>query len=91
MAICLGEKVTAFERINETTLKVTTDRGTEHFARSILLALGAGACVPKQLDIEYDKSFDDKSIFYAVKNKEKFRDKNVLIVGGGDSAVDWGK
>jgi thioredoxin reductase (NADPH) len=88
-AICLGEKVTGFERIDDTTLKITTDKGSEHFAKSILLALGAGACVPKQLDIDYNKGFEDDSIFYAVKNKEKFRDKNVLIIGGGDSAVDW--
>lgn len=88
-AICLGEKVLQFERVDEQVLRVVTDKGGEHFTRSILLALGAGACVPKKLDIEYDPTFDDQSLFYSVKNKEKFRDQNVLVVGGGDSAVDW--
>jgi thioredoxin reductase (NADPH) len=45
--------------------------------------------VPKRLDIDYDRNMESECIFYAVKNKERFRDKNVLIVGGGDSAVDW--
>ncbi len=45
--------------------------------------------MPKKLDIDYNKDLEGDGIYYAVKNKEKFRDKNVLIVGGGDSAVDW--
>ena len=66
-----------------------TDKTGEHYTKAVLLALGAGACVPKKLDIDYNHNFENDSIFYAVKNKERFRDKNVLIIGGGDSAVDW--
>jgi thioredoxin reductase (NADPH) len=84
----LGEKAIDLKRENE-TWKIITDGGNEHYTKSLLLALGAGACVPKKLDIDYDKGLEGESVFYAVKNKEKFRDKNVLIVGGGDSAVDW--
>src|ERR1700737_4921501 len=87
-AMALGEKVTAMERVDE-NWKITTDVGTEHWSKTVLLALGAGACVPKQLDVEYDHNLEGESVFYAVKNKERFRDKNVLIIGGGDSAVDW--
>ena len=87
--ICLGEKVITVERLDDNTLKLTTDKGIEHFSKTVLLALGAGACVPKKLDIEHNKAFEDECLFYSVKNKEKFRDKKVLIVGGGDSAVDW--
>ncbi len=88
-AFCLGEKVIAIDRLEDNTLKIRTDRGAEHFTKAVLLALGAGACVPKKLDVDHNQKLEDESIFYAVKNKEKFRDRKVLIIGGGDSAVDW--
>jgi ferredoxin/flavodoxin---NADP+ reductase len=88
--MALGEKVTSMNHAEDnTTWKIVTDKGTEHFSKSVLLALGAGACVPKKLDVDYDHTLEGDSIFYAVKNKERFRDKKVLIIGGGDSAVDW--
>lgn len=87
-AMVLGEKVVNIERVDE-QWKIIGDNGAEHHTKSILLALGAGACVPKKLDVEYNHDWEGDTIFYAVKNKEKFRDKNVLIIGGGDSAVDW--
>lgn len=88
-SIVLGEKVMGFERIENNVLKLVTDTGAEHYTKTVLLALGAGACVPKKLDIDYNHDLDGNSVYYAVKNKEKFRGKNVLIIGGGDSAVDW--
>ncbi|MBY0549364.1 MAG: NAD(P)/FAD-dependent oxidoreductase [Candidatus Obscuribacterales bacterium] len=87
--IALGEKITDMQQIEEGIWKVTTDRGTEHFSKTVLLALGAGACVPKKLDVDYPTEMENDCIFYAVKNKERFRGKDVLIIGGGDSAVDW--
>lgn len=88
-SICLGEKVTGMNRLDDGTWRILTDRNTEHFSKTVLLALGAGACVPKKLDVDYPVELEGKNIFYAVKNKEQFRGKNVLIIGGGDSAVDW--
>jgi len=88
-AICLGEKVSSIVKVDDGSWQIITDKSQEHYTKTILLALGAGACVPKKLDAEYNKSFEGEYIFYAVKNKEKFRDKRVLIIGGGDSAVDW--
>ena len=87
-SICLGEKVTVMDRKDE-IWHITTDKGTVHHSKTVLLALGAGACVPKKLDVDYPTELEGQSIFYAVKNKEGFRGKNVLIIGGGDSAVDW--
>lgn len=87
--MALGEKVMSLEKGEDNIYKIITDKNTEHYTKTLLLALGAGACVPKRLDIDYDRNMESESIFYAVKNKERFRDKNVLIVGGGDSAVDW--
>jgi thioredoxin reductase (NADPH) len=86
-SICLGEKVSSVTRADE-NWKVQTDQG-EHFSKCVLLALGAGACVPKKLDVDYNHGWEGECIFYSVKNKERFRGKNVLIIGGGDSAVDW--
>ena len=91
-AVVLGEKVLTVENIDHEDgkiWKISTDRNTEHYSKTILLALGAGACVPKKLDIEIPDQWEEDCVFYSVKSKEKFRDKNVLIVGGGDSAVDW--
>jgi thioredoxin reductase (NADPH) len=76
-------------RLEDGTWKISTDTKGEHFTKTVLLALGAGACVPKKLDVEYPTELEGKNIFYAVKNKEQFRGKDVLIIGGGDSAVDW--
>lgn len=87
--ICLGEKVLNLAKGGDGHWQITTDLNDEHYSKSVLLALGAGACVPKKLDSDYPKECEGESIFYAVKNKERFRGKNVLIIGGGDSAVDW--
>lgn len=89
-AFCLGEKVLKLDRGEDGIYKVQTDKpGAEHYSKTVLLALGAGACLPKKLEIETNPAWEGESIFYSVKSKEKFRGKNVLIIGGGDSAVDW--
>jgi len=91
-ALCLGEKVNSIVRTEhegETLWKVISDKNDNHLSKTVLLALGAGACVPKRLDLEVPAEWEESSIFYAVKSKERFRDKDVLIIGGGDSAVDW--
>lgn len=87
--IVLGEKVLDLKKNEEGHWQIITDASDSHYSKTVLLALGAGACVPKKLDADYDRALEGESIFYAVKNKERFRGKNVLIIGGGDSAVDW--
>lgn len=87
--IVLGEKVLDLKKAEEGHWQIITDASDAHYTKTVLLALGAGACVPKKLDADYDRALEGESIFYAVKNKERFRGKNVLIIGGGDSAVDW--
>lgn len=86
---CSGEKVLKLIQVSDEVWQIISDTTSDHYSKSILLAIGAGACVPKKLDVEHDQSLENKCIFYAVKNKELFRDKRVLIIGGGDSAVDW--
>ena len=87
--ISLGEKVLNLSKGPDDHWQITTDNSSDHHSKTVLLALGAGACVPKKLELDYPKELEGEAIFYAVKNKEKFRGKNVLIIGGGDSAVDW--
>ncbi len=88
--VCLGEKVANLNHIqNDSLWQIVTDKTSEHYTKTVLLALGAGACVPKKLDIDYNHAFESTGIFYSVKNKDFFKGKNVLIIGGGDSAVDW--
>lgn len=88
-SIVLGEKVLDLKKGEDGNWQIITDQADNHYSKTVLLALGAGACVPKKLDADYPRELEGECIFYAVKNKERFRGKNVLIIGGGDSAVDW--
>ena len=69
--------------------KLTTDIGTELIARVIVIAAGGGSFVPKKPPIPGIEEYEGTSVFYAVRNREHFRDKKILVVGGGDSALDW--
>ena len=68
---------------------VTTDRGTIIDAKIVVIAAGGGSFVPKKPPIKGIEEFEGKSVFYAVRKMEQFRDKNLVIAGGGDSALDW--
>jgi thioredoxin reductase (NADPH) len=68
---------------------VQTDLGTVVEARVIVVAAGGGSFVPKKPPLKGLEEFEGKSVFYSVRRMEDFRDKNILIAGGGDSALDW--
>src|SRR5580698_1081049 len=69
--------------------KITTDMGTEIIAPVIVVAAGGGSFVPKRPPIAGIEAYEGKSVHYAVRKMDAFRGKNVLIAGGGDSALDW--
>lgn len=88
-AICLGERVEMIRREGETGLFSLRTKSTTHFARAVLVAAGVGAFEPKTLPLPEASRFVGHGLHYFVNNLQGFRGKRVLIVGGGDSAVDW--
>ncbi len=69
--------------------QLTTSKGTEILAKSIIIAGGAGAFGPNKPPLENLEAYEGQSIFYMVRQKKDFEGKNIVIAGGGDSAVDW--
>ena len=84
----LGQQVTALTPKGERWL-VETSAGARIDARAVMIAAGAGAFGPNRPPLAGLESFEGKSVFYLVKRREDFRDKRIVIAGGGDSALDW--
>ena len=85
----LGEMVTTLEKIGDPLFRVTTDRGKVFEAKSVAIAAGGGSFQPKRPPIPGIEPYEGKSVHYAVRKMDAFRDQRLLIVGGGDSALDW--
>jgi len=85
--ICLEETVAAVEREDEHFV-ITTDKGA-HYSKAILLTAGVGAFHPRKLAVDGAEQFEGKTLHYGVKDLTLFSDKKVVVLGGGDSAVDW--
>lgn len=88
-AVCLGEQVldVTFDEASK-VYTVKTQKAT-HVARAVILAAGVGAFQPKTLPLPNAKQYEGRGLYYFVKSIAEFEKKRVLIVGGGDSAVDW--
>jgi thioredoxin reductase (NADPH) len=84
-----GELVRTVERIGAPRFRVTTDSGKVFEATAVIVAAGGGSFQPKRPPIPGIEAFEDKSVHYAVRQIEQFRGKRLVIVGGGDSALDW--
>ena len=69
--------------------RLTTDADETFLARVVVIAAGGGSFQPKRPPVDGIEAYEGKSVFYAVRRMEDFRDQDVLIVGGGDSALDW--
>lgn len=77
-----------------TIYKLTSDRAggggnSIHYTRTLVITAGAGAFAPRKLPIKEAAAFENRGVYYACRSKSIFTDKRVLIIGGGDSAVDW--
>ena len=86
----LGETVIRYRKLVDGTFEVTVSSGRVFLSRALLIAAGLGAFSPRKLpQLHNIDHLEGTSVFYAVKNVVDFADKRVVIVGGGDSALDW--
>ena len=84
----LNERVDEVKNENDKWI-VKTNNNNEFVAPNIMIAGGVGSFEPRKLPLKEAEKLEGKSIFYAVKDKEKFKNKKIAIFGGGDSALDW--
>jgi thioredoxin reductase (NADPH) len=85
----LGERVEELQRLDDGTFQLKTSDGTEISCKVVVIAGGLGCFEPRKPQINNLDKFEGKGIAYMVKDPEKFRDKKIVIAGGGDSALDW--
>ncbi|HSM42868.1 MAG TPA: NAD(P)/FAD-dependent oxidoreductase [Afifellaceae bacterium] len=81
--------VTELKRRPDGRFDVATDQDTRFVAKVVVIAAGGGSFQPKRPPIAGIEAFEGSSVFYSVRQIEAFRDRDVIIVGGGDSALDW--
>jgi thioredoxin reductase len=87
--VCLNEKVVGLSRDGHGLIRLKSEPGVVHVSRTVIIAAGVGAFVPRTLDIPDIKRMEGKGVYYFVQDLEVFRGKRVLVVGGGDTALDW--
>lgn len=85
----LGERAETIEKQQDGRFLVTTNKGTQHLAPVIAIAGGLGSFEPRKPLLKNLDVYEDRGIAYMIKDPEQFRDKKVVIAGGGDSALDW--
>ena len=85
----LGEMVETVEKIGDPLFRITTDQGKVFEAKILVIAAGGGSFQPKRPPVPGIEAYEGTSVHYAVRKMDVFRDKRLLIVGGGDSALDW--
>ena len=85
----LGERAETIEKQSDGTFLVTTNKGTLHSAPVVAIAGGLGSFEPRKPAIDNLSDYEEKGVAYIIKDPEFYRDKRVVIAGGGDSALDW--
>ncbi|MBP1994133.1 NAD(P)/FAD-dependent oxidoreductase [Paenibacillus eucommiae] len=87
--VVLGEKVTSINKNDDGLFVIRTAMSQAHFSKTVILAIGGGIIKPIKLELEGAERFEVGNLHYVVKSLERFKERNVLISGGGNSAVDW--
>ena len=85
----LGERAQTIDKQEDGSFIVTTNKGTKHHAPVVVIAGGLGSFEPRKPPIANIAKFEDKGVAYIIREPEVYRDKKVVIAGGGDSALDW--
>ena len=81
--------VSSLERLDDGSFRITTDENESFEAKVVVIAAGGGSFQPKRPPIPGIEAYEDESVFYSVRRMEDFRGHDLVIVGGGDSALDW--
>ncbi len=87
--VCLNAKVNHLRRKDENAIELETAAGIRHLSRTVIIAAGVGAFVPRTLDLPDLERMAGKGVTYFLHDREAFRNRRVLVVGGGDTALDW--
>ncbi len=85
----LGQEVTVVEKREDGRFNLETSTGTRFITKTVFIAAGVGSFQPRTIKVEGIDQFQDSQLFYRVKNPTDFHGKNLVICGGGDSALDW--
>ena len=85
----LGQEVSLVEKQSDGRFFIETSKGTRFLSKTIFIAAGVGSFQPRTLKVDGIEAFENTQLFYRVKNPADFAGKNLIIVGGGDSALDW--
>jgi thioredoxin reductase (NADPH) len=85
----LGERAENIIETDDNQFIVTTERGTQHKAPNIMIAGGLGCFAPRKPELTNLERFEDNGVEYIIKDPEVYRNKKIVIAGGGDSALDW--
>lgn len=84
----LGEAIQNVERIDDNIFKITSDKNV-HYSKTIIITAGNGAFQPRRLNIGECDQYEGVNLHYYVQNMNQYADQHVMLLGGGDSAVDW--
>lgn len=87
--VVLGEKVTNITKNEEGVFVLETESGQKHLSKTVIVAIGGGIINPQKLEIEGAQKYCQSNLSYTIKSLQRFKNKTVLISGGGHTAVDW--
>ncbi|MFP3916951.1 NAD(P)/FAD-dependent oxidoreductase [Lysinibacillus telephonicus] len=86
--VCVNTKVRTIGK-EDNMFIITTESGEKHFSKTVILAIGSGIVNHQKLEIEGAEKFENTNLFYSVRSLYDFKDKSILISGGGHAAIDW--